>query len=128
MTPDHLLLDKQGILDILYHMRDKGECPELESHNGSIRGSHVGICCNISEFIDYDDPLDGYFYEAMCSWPSRGDSRVYPVEIPGEDAGDTYCKYNQPGCNMYDPETEYGRKRQDLIAHLITQMEKYEDD
>lgn len=82
--------------------------------------AHVlGIDIEVDE-SEYDDLLLG----SMSTWPKSSGSINFPVPgTNGKGYVANYIDFRRSKENMWDPKTEYGRLRLELLDHCITQLQ-----
>ena len=87
----------------------------------------LGICGGVHSSLPLHDWRD--FDHWMCSqlrkWPHWSGSTLYPVSDPASwhTGSYQYDEARRTG-KMWDENTEYGRRRWDLLRHLVMQMLK----
>lgn len=98
-----------------------------DMQTGKGMDTQVGICLNINQRFGAS-PLNcaeflaipRIYKRLMDSWPKHSGHRIYPVPgVNGMSAIDTYHHYH----NLWGND-EYGMLRKELLAHMISELEK----
>lgn len=62
--------------------------------------------------------------DVMCSWPKSSGSLNFPVPgVEGKGYIASYVDFRRTKGDMWDPKTEYGRLRLELLDHCIAQLQ-----
>lgn len=108
---------RKRLLEALLLIKDHG--PEVKHH---------GICFAVvhalgNESLGDDIPVDDLLEEIMATWPKSSGSVNFPVPgTNGKGYGECYTDARVAKENMWDPETEYGRLRLQLLDHCINKL------
>lgn len=103
------MLDKQVIDDI------KAELLRMPA--GKPRTINTGICDQIS--FTLSGTFHGYILKPIVmQWQYYSGNIIFPIAHPTLSAVDAYCK-----CELWDKNTEYGRRRYELLDLLIARCE-----
>lgn len=109
---------KQTLLNILLTIKKNG--PKYQ---------YTGICvavANVMGSLLYipDRAMEELLSDVMETWPKWSGSRTFPIPgTGGKSKISTYVDFAITRGNMWDPETEYGRLRLELLDHCITYLQ-----
>lgn len=110
---------KQTLLATLLHIKEHGPAHANEGicmAVANVMGNSIHIPCEATE-----DLLD----EAMAAWPKATGSRLFPVPgVGGKSRTASYVDFRDSPKSMWDPETEYGRLRLELLDHCINYLQQ----
>lgn len=89
---------------------------------------YEGLCMAVANAAGYAHvhenlELDDLLHELMVSWPKATGSSDFPV--PGTDGQSYLAAYVDRRTNresLWDPKTEYGRLRLELLDHCINKL------
>lgn len=108
---------KIKLFDALVAVKDNGP-----------KDPYEGLCMAVANAAGHGHPienleLDMLLDELMQSWPKATGSLNFPV--PGTDGQDYLAAYLDRRANkesLWDPKTEYGRLRLELLDHCINKL------
>ena len=106
------------LLKALLLIKDHG--PEVKHHGICIAVVHALGNESMADDITADDLLE----EVMATWPKSTGSINFPVPgTNGRSYTACYVDCRRDKTNMWDPETEYGRLRLELLDHCIAHLQ-----
>lgn len=77
-----------------------------------------GICRQVRERIDNGETFGDLLLYFFRSWPKYSGQASYPVCVDGKSGKEAWSFYS----NCWDLDTEYGRLRHELVAHMIHEL------
>ena len=111
---------RQALLDALMLVKDHG--PKDVSQ---------GICTAVAHVLGHDtifgvdEDMDDLMLEIMSTWPKNSGSMNFPV--PGTNGKSyiaSYVDFRDHKRSMWDPKTEYGCLRLELLDHCIAHLQQ----
>lgn len=76
------------------------------------------------DIVEEESDFEELLTDVMCSWPKAAGSRNFPVPgTNGKGYVASYIDFRRTKENMWDPETEYGRLRLELLDHCIAHLQ-----
>ena len=117
---------KAELLEALKYVATRaGECTWTEARS-------VGICGSVFDYFAVNRTADcsvslrwaqDYLTQLFAKWPKHSGDKVYPVPHPTESSGTAYDDAEETE-SLWDPSTEYGALRWELLEFCISELEK----
>ena len=111
---------KELLLKVLIELRTKRHNPDSGICNNTNRGVRQRATGSLVQAEEQGNDAEYWVEVTAKEWPKYSGNRWYPVRHPDMNS---FKAYVDPSIYMWDPSTEYGRNRYELLEFLITKLE-----